>query len=87
MADLDESSRHQFLPVTNWFQQNVFRSKYGIAKVTITYTAFHGYGQGKYACGGLVSGYIVNFDTAASKNTAQFKSGQNWSKNDHLAFL
>ncbi len=49
------------------------------------YILFHGYGQAKYAYGGSVLGSSQLI--AASKNNAQFKSGQNGHKNNHLATL
>jgi len=47
--------------------------------VPINYKAFHGFGQAKFAYGGSISGFsqIYANAPAASKNDAQFKSGQN----------
>jgi len=54
-----------------------------------TYRAFHRFGQAKFPDGGSVLGSSQFFilPEAATKNTARFKRGQNWPKNNHLASL
>ncbi len=55
------------------------------------YRAFHGFVQAKFPDGGSILGSSQLFNNAAvpaaSKNTAQFKSGQNQPKNNHLSLL
>jgi len=48
-----------------------------------SYRAFHTFGQAKFPD----VGSIFSIAPSASKNTAQSKSGQNQSKNNHLALL
>jgi len=57
--------------------------------VLISYREFHRFWKAKFPDGGLIFRLEPIFNTApaASKNTAQFKSGQNWPKNNHLASL
>jgi len=52
--------------------------------------AFHRFMQAKFPDGGLIKFRLepmFNTAPAASKSTAQFKSDQNWPKNNHLASL
>jgi hypothetical protein len=52
------------------------------------YRAFHGFGRAKFAYGSLIlDSSHLHYCPAASKNDAQFKSGQNRFKNNHLASL
>ena len=54
------------------------------------YRAFTDLDNLNFDCGGLVLGYIEPiFDTvpAPSKNVYNFKSGQKWLENNHLAWL
>ncbi len=51
---------------------------------------FHGFGQGKFAYGGLILGlsqFTLLPQLPLSKNDAQFKSGQYRLVNIHLALL
>jgi hypothetical protein len=53
------------------------------------YRVFHGFGQAKFAFGGLVWWLEPVYTTApaVTKNNAWFKSGQNWLKNIHIGSL
>ncbi len=67
-----------------------YRQAYTFIIFFETYRSFHGIGQAKFAYGGSILGpsqLTLLYCPAASKNDAQFKSGQNWLENNHHASL